>query len=176
MNPRSRRMLFGASLVTLGAVVLIVTVQPGDKTRIDQTVSTMARLCEMRDADGLADYLSPDYHGTIGTTRDEAIESARRALEDVDALRIQILHIETEVEGNRARAMIVFRSEGSVVLADTKSRLPFRNLAAIPGQKAELVFTEFSKTGDKWLLTYATFDVRSKLSRFPRTVAFLARQ
>ncbi|MCX7717544.1 MAG: nuclear transport factor 2 family protein [Candidatus Sumerlaeaceae bacterium] len=176
MNLRRRQVIYGGALVTLGVVLMVVALQTSERARIEKTVRAMARLCEMRDAEGLAAYLAPDYSGIVGTTREEAIEKARRAFEDVDALRIKILHVETEVDGDRAEAMVVFQSEGSVILADTKSRLPFKNMTAVSGQNAELVFTKFSKAGDKWLLAYATFDVRSKLPRFPRTAAFLARQ
>jgi ketosteroid isomerase-like protein len=176
MNLRRRQVIYGSALVLLGVVLLVSALQTSETARIEKTVRAMARLCEMRDADGLAAHLAPDYRGIIGTTREDAIEKARRAFEDVEALCIKILHVETEVDGDQAEVLIVFQSEGSVILADTKSRLPFKNITAMSGQKAELVFTQFSKASGKWLLTYATFDVRTKLPRFPRTAVFLARQ
>lgn len=175
-NQRTRRLVFGTVLVLCGVLVLVLALRPSEQARIGQTVRAMARLCEARDTGGLAGHLAPGYRGTIGSTRDEAIESMRRALEDVDSLTISVLNIETEINGGRAGAMIVFQSEGSVILADTKSRLPFKNMTAVSGQDAEMVFAEFIKTGDRWLLEHVTFDVRAKLPRFPRTVAFLARQ
>mgnify|MGYP000083852141 CR=1 FL=1 len=173
---RKHQLTYGAALLVGGLALLVLAIKPNEKTRIEQTVTAMARLCEARDAAGLAQHIAADYRGTIGSTRDEALESTRRAFEDLDALQVRILHVETDIVGDRAEAMIVFQTEGSFVLADTKSRLPFKNLTGGTDTKAEMVYCEFAKDGERWLLTYVTFDARTKLTRFPRTVAFLARQ
>lgn len=176
MNQRVRRLTAGLAFIICTLLAWALAFWPSEQSRIARTIRDMAQLCEARDAAGLAAYIAPNYCGTIGSTRDEAIENSRRAFADMDSLSISILHIETDVESGRAQAMVAFQSAGTVILADTNARLPFKNITADSDLKVDLVYLEFIKSGDRWLLEHVTFDTRQRLPRFPRTVAFLARQ
>ena len=170
MRVARRKLIAIAATVAAVAVLLGVLhfVFPSPEARLRRDLNLMARACESGSADQIGPFVSARYRGTAGTDKAEAMALAGKALGTMRELKISIGTSDIRVEGDTARAVVIYTSSGKVMLGESQSYVPFRNLTSRNPLKSESVYAEFREADGRWLLEYITWDVAPQLGDFPK--------
>jgi len=133
------------------AIALIATgcARPPDQTAIRETIESMRKAAEARDAGGVLDSIAPDFSGRRGEVDREGLSRLLK-LEFLrpEPIGVSIGSIEISVDGDRATAKF------EMTVTDRSRRF-------VPGGSEDYsVVTGWRREGRNWVCVNATWDVK----------------
>lgn len=126
------------------AIVLIVAIYfvarglfKTDEDRIRDLIHRGVTAVEEEDIDTIGSLVSPQYHGYYGTSKEEGLQMARRDLENLEDLKIDLHKIEITLRDTQADVLCHFTVTGVYLGSNIADRLPFRGLPHADREEAD---------------------------------------